>query len=412
MLCFSKHTPSTSLDSSAVFLRSFPSCRISLPALPKGVVQILVLDDTSRPCFMQHVLVLPPPCAQDLNSLWADLLRGQIVVPVSAPASAAGASASAASAASGSIHSSFGKVATGPLCTSTESSKESCKCAATSSSSSTKLLQTGSVATSGSLAHRKLGPYEIQGLWDHSFSRVTTQIAAVLLTRSRSPELPTGVRPGSTAECAAALGAPGQPGLFPRTSFDTAEMKDRVSTLLHLLATHSKWAVLELLTAHVYGYGASARAMFASHVQPSAGFAEAAAGAISFSAEAATGTLSVTAAADAPAGPSAATAAVAGSRVQQAAVPAQAQSEIQPVEPEAPLSSGSNSFSFQGVFSAGQHRSRSLAPASSGAATGQSGSDAAAGGSAAGSFQGRGSGERRVLKALRIGFKRAFSSKQ
>jgi hypothetical protein len=96
-------------------------------------------------------------------------------------------------------------------------------------------------------------------------------------------------------------------------------------------------------------------------------------------------------------------------------VSAQAQSEIQPAEPEAPWSSGSNSFSFQGVFSAAQQRSRSLAPASSGAATGQSGHsgiDAAAGGSASGSNQGRGTGERRVLKALRVGFKRAFSSKQ
>jgi hypothetical protein len=43
-------------------------------------------------------------------------------------------------------------------------------------------------------------------------------------------------------------------------------MQDRVSTLLHLLATHGKWAVLELLTTHVYGYGSSARAMYTDKV--------------------------------------------------------------------------------------------------------------------------------------------------
>lgn len=362
---------------------------------------------------MQHVLVLPPPCAQDLNSLWSELLRGQIsTVPVSAPASA-GASASTAAAASGSTHSSLGPAATGQLYSSKDSSSRG---AASSSSSFTSVAGSGSVAATAYLPHRKLGPYEIQRLWDHSFSRVMTDIAAVLLTRSSSQELPAGVTSASTAARAAALRAPGQVGLTPRTSFDTAEMKHKVSTLLHFFATHSKWAVLELLTAHVYGFGASARAMHTSWVLPSASPAERAAEAAagpSMSAQPGASTPAVPVAAVASAGPSASTG-PGGSPVQQAAAPAQGHSEIQPAEPEVPLSSGSNSFSFQGVFSAAQQRSRSLAPASSGAATAQSGQsgDLAAGGSAAGSYQGRGTGERRVLKALRVTFKRAFSSKQ
>lgn len=412
-------------------------CRISLPALPKGVVQVLVLDDSNKPCFMQHLLVLPPPCAQDLNTLWSQILRGQIITTPAATA-VTDASASAPIAASSSQTTQGGSL---------YGSNESSKGAATSSSSFTSAALGSSIAAALQQAPgqpKRLGPLEIQDLWRNSYSRVMTDVAAVLLTWSKSQELPTGVTSASTAQRAAAARTASPAGITPRTSFDTPEMRDKVGGLLHFFATHNKWAVLELLTSHVYGYGSSAKAMYTSKVLGGLSVTGSAAVTPATSSSpdaAAVGMLAAqaapTAVVDAPAGPGRSTASgpasppqAQGSRSQQqqGLVPV---SEIQP-EGDANVNSGDSgtSFSFQGLLSSVVQRplseSRSIAPASSGAtaATASSGADAAlasalstgSGGARvarAGSARGTG-GERGVRTVLQVKkvFKRAFSGKQ
>lgn len=385
--------------------------RISLPALPKGVVQLLVVDGSNKPCFMQHLLVLPPPCAQDLNTLWSQVLHGQICVtpPGTAAARTPGASL-------------YG-------------SSDSSKGAGTSSSSMTSAAHAlSAVSTASQQAAgqpKRLGPLEIQDLWRNSYSRVLTDIAAVLLTRSKSTELPTGTTSASTVARAAATAAAAAraavpaAGISPRTSFDTPEMRDRVGTLLHFFATHSKWAVVELLTSHVYGYGSSAKAMFTSKLLPAVqqptGLGAAGAGPAASPVPAP----AAAAAADTPAMPAAAAsapAAAAPARPMQWLQPPSTD-EIQPETDEQPGSGGSgHSFSFADVRSIFQQRplaeSRSLAPASSGAtATARSGGDtsfaAAAADAAAGPAVGRVAGERGLGKVLRVKrvLKRAFSGK-
>jgi hypothetical protein len=217
-----------------------------VPSLPKGVLQVLVLDASNKPCFMQHLLVLPQPCAHDMNTLWSQLLRGQIVT---LPASLGGGTAAAPSA----------EAAEGSPFGSSSSSK-SAQVATSSSSvaSAAPAAASDLAANDASTAQpRRLGPVEIQALWRHSYGRVVAEVATVLLTRSRSR---SAQLPGSTSRSTAAVSG------SARSSFDAPEMQDRVSTLLHLLATHGKWAVLELLTTHVYGYGSSARAMYTDKV--------------------------------------------------------------------------------------------------------------------------------------------------
>lgn len=202
-----------------------------------------------------------------MNTLWSQLLRGQIVT---LPASLGGAAAAAQS----------GEAADGSPFGSSSSSKSAQVASSSSSVTSAAPAAASDLAASdaGTAQPRRLGPQEIQALWRHSYGRVVAEVATVLLTRSRSRSAQV---PGSINRSAAATApAPGS----TRSSFDAPQMQDRVSTLLHLLATHGKWAVLELLTTHVYGYGSSARAMYTDKVlgaqTAASGTSTAAAGAV------------------------------------------------------------------------------------------------------------------------------------
>lgn len=301
---------------------ALPTHRISLPALPKGVLQLVVLDANNRPCFMQHVLVLPALCAQELNMLWSQLLRGQIrIKPPPAEAAVAG-SASAGSASRG---------------TSTSSSSSTA-----AQSSSAVPAATGSAASAAGVdaagqPKARLSPEEIQAIWRNSFNRVLTDMAAVLLAKGSS------VPPSPAAAAAAAVSSPAEPRLRP--SFDTPEMRDRVGSLVHFFATNGKWAVLELLTTHVYGTGSLCRAMYASKTLAAAAATVATAATATAAGDAGAGTGSLSSApgqqavsgpgavADAPAGAAASPAP--GSHnvlvtAQQQQLQHPAQSEIQP----------------------------------------------------------------------------------
>jgi hypothetical protein len=236
---------------------------------------------------------------------------------------------------------------------------------------------------------RRPGPVEIQAFWQHCFSRVLTEVAAVLLTRSPR------VAANSSAP-AAPIAAPAAAEMCPRSSFDNPVMKSRVSSLLHFFATNSKWAVVELLTSHVYGYGSSARAMYTSKVldeAQAAGSAATTAAAAAVAADAVQGS----AAAEAPAGPTSCSPAGATGRPSPFA---QLQADRGETQAEAPASdpSGQQGSSSSGTAAAAAACVPSLAPS----VRSESGVSAASAGAVR---TAKGPAQRGLLKLLRVKFK-------
>jgi len=275
-------------------------CRVSLPALPKGVLQIIVVDGANRPCFMQHMLVLPAPAAQEMNTLWSQLLRGQLST---APAPAA---------------------ATAPAVTSTAAPAAAGSSEVPPASRSSSMQSSSSMPDAAAGQAKRVGPQEIQGMWQDTFYRIVTDIAALLLARK-----PAGAQ--AAAESPAAAGG-------PQVSMDTPESRRKMSSLTHFLAANGKWAVLELLTDHVFGSGSSARAMYAARTL--AGTAAAAALPV----------LPSTAPVAAPAGPDSADTGSGPTAARAAGAAGSGQSrtsEIQPAEVQSPASVNSSADSKQ-----------------------------------------------------------------
>lgn len=260
---------------------------------------------------------------------------------------------------------------------------------------------TSSAAATASAAGqlgRRLGPVEIQAFWQHSFSRVLTEVAAVLLTRS-----------AGGAASSNALAAPPAPSVPPapaaaaemrlRPSFDNPVMKSRVSSLLHFFATNSKWGVVELLTSHVYGYGSSARAMYTSKVLDEAQAAIAAAAAAAADAVHGSAAAPAEAPAEAPAGPTSPGAADSPSPFAQVQSTGNASGEIQEeVQPSDP--SGQQGSSSSGTAAAAAACVLSAAPS----VRSEGGVSSA---SAVAVHTAKGPAQRGLLKLLRVKFKQA-----
>jgi hypothetical protein len=173
-------------------------------------------------------------------------------------------------------------------------------------------------------------------------------------------------------------------------------MKSRVSSFLHFFATNSKWAIVELLTSHMYGYGSSARAMYTSKVldEAQAAAAAAAAAAAVLAADAAH---TSAAAAEAPAGPTSPAALAARSSSPFAQVPpagGEIEAEVSPNDP-----SGQQGSSRSATAAA----AAACAPYTS--ASVRSEGDAA--GSAGAVRAGKSPAQRGLLKLLRVKFKQA-----
>lgn len=331
-------------------------CRVSLPALPKGVLQIIVVDGANRPCFMQQMLVLPAPAAQEMNTLWSQLLRGQLST-APAPAATPTSTSTAGSAAAGSSE-------------------------VVPASRSSSMQSSGSMPDAATGQAKRVGPQEIQALWQHTFYRIVTDIAALLLARK-----PAGAQAAAESPAAAAGG--------PQVIMDTPESRRKISSLTHFLAANGKWAVLELLTDHVFGSGSSARAMYATRT-------------LAGTAAAPVPVLSATAPVAAPAGPDSAGTEPASTGAAGAAGSAQVgTSEIQPAELQSPAAVNSSAGSSSG----GKQPPSAEVPTAAPAAGARDRPVAHGGAGAVDSTAAKAGTDRSLFARLRLKFKAALKDK-
>jgi hypothetical protein len=250
-------------------------------------------------CFVQPLLVMPRPCAQEMVLLWARLLQARLT----AAAAAAAAQQQTSCTPQGSFPINCGSWTSKDSDCSLQSngglpqdvpggsrSADGVSSAAQRANLQATVAMAGATAGSRAAADpckQSLNPcsnvqgasavcisqVEVQAVWQRQYVPVITDVAYLLAANMEK---------GATTACAAAAAVPaadpacarqgsfssGSPqalqpqGLMVNT--DSSEFKALVTHLVQFLAAHGMWAVLQLITDHVYGVGASAKALYAA----------------------------------------------------------------------------------------------------------------------------------------------------
>eukprot|EP00775_Hariotina_reticulata_P004915 gene4915-5159_t len=270
--------------------------RVPLPALPKGVLQLALMVKDLHLCFVQPLLVMPRPCAQEMVLLWARLLQARLT------AAAAAAQQQASCTPRGSFDISCGSwTSQGSDCSlqsnaslphDAPAGSQSAGGVSSATQQQANLQATDAMAgaTAGSRAAAdpckqspnpssgvqgpsavSISQVEVQAVWQRQYVPVITDVAYLLAANMEK---------GATTACAAAAAVPaagpaclgqsssnaGSPQSSPQgqqnpaltVNTDSSEFKALVTHLVQFLAAHGMWAVLQLITDHVYGAVAAA----------------------------------------------------------------------------------------------------------------------------------------------------------
>jgi hypothetical protein len=270
-----------------------PLCRVPLPALPKGAIQLSVMLNDQPVSFTQTLLVLPAPCAQEMALLWACLLQTRLAAAAqlqpNPPAQqqqvvtqkAAGGSVSRGSLDVGSSVEASGWTSQDSSCSSASmgnsnsagSNIQGGAAAAGVSNSSASPRVRNVNGNGGGGGGSAVSPNEVQAVWNKQYTPLLTDIAYLLATHQHKAAMPTaGIAvPGSPALAAvaaatgqntAAIAAAGAAAAAGGVSINSPQFKSMVMQLVQFLAANGMWAVLQLITDSVYGVGASAKALY------------------------------------------------------------------------------------------------------------------------------------------------------
>jgi hypothetical protein len=273
--------------------------------------------------FVQTLLVLPAPCAQEMALLWACLLQTrlaaaaqlqpgstlqqqqqqqQMALGMQMKAAAGGGSFPRGSLDVGSSVEASGWTSQDSSCSTTSLGNNSSSAgsnvqasgtaaAGVSSSSSPGVVyrQTAAAAGGGGGGGGSaVSPNEVQAVWNKQYTPLLTDIAYLLATHQHKAAMPTaGIAvPGSPAlaavaaatgqNAAAAAAAGAAAAAAGGVSIDSPQFKSMVTQLVQFLAANGMWAVLQLITDSVYGVGASAKALYTAKAAAGAAAAAAA----------------------------------------------------------------------------------------------------------------------------------------
>lgn len=260
-----------------------------LPALPKGSVRLAVVLDDQSIAFVQTLLVLPSPCAQEMVLLWASLLQtclataaqlqqrpsgpqpGSLSGPHQAGPADAADIPSSTPRGSLDVGSSDGSGWTSQDSNNSAMSGSGSQAAAEGRAAAAQRGETGTSqagpAAGGRPSGRSLGstavsPADVQAVWHKQYMPVLTDIAYLLATHQNRAAVPTAGIAGRASVSGTAVAGAAAAQSAAASNIDTPEFKSMVTQLVQFLAANGMWAVLQLITDSVYGVGASAKALY------------------------------------------------------------------------------------------------------------------------------------------------------
>ena len=256
------------ITGSADYLLCF--CRILIPPLPKGVLQVGLLLGNGQLSFVQSLLILPPACSSEMVTLFSNLLLSSMSTPAAQQqlmlsSAQAAAIRQAMSSSGGQLTPALAQALDAAAALNPLGGAPGSQLLPSSFQNSNMVGQLSSVMSrwtpwkiqvesGGQQQQLEMLPQQLQQVWQQRFSPVVKDVAYLLAVQNKTVTMLAGGGPGGAVPPSAAAAV-----MLEQETF-----RSLATQMVEFLAGNCMWSMLQYLTDVMYGAGASAKALYAA----------------------------------------------------------------------------------------------------------------------------------------------------